>query len=303
MEIVENFNSMYGDMVDAFIQKLYDDFQIIELHGRMWNILDSYDPICITKSPRYVIPPRIIELLRVGNIAKPGAHGLKIGISTKLKWNSYIVEMVFGFPLECFDDFGCYGCGEIKVDLNSIWSHGEHMLCETCYYSCENAHDYQRHDVCDFNAVDWVEFMKDVHGKFYVNCNPESHVYGFVAVLSFGLYAGKFDIVGDVDLFVELIEHWLMDTKEQNLNQALEFLDDSYGCDSIAGHIAMYDPSVDRNMLTPRELLSNPNKWKHVGVANVSTKVNKKLVHKMVKPTSFSYELQTLINTTAVTTE
>lgn len=304
MDIVENFNSMYGDAVEAFIQKLYDELQIIELHDRMWNILDYNDPVCVTRSPKYVIPPKIIELLYVGTIAKPGAHGLTIGISTKLKWDSYIVEMVFGFPLECFEDFHCYGCDEIRFDSNSIWSNGEHMLCETCYYSCENAHDYQRHDICDFNATDWVEFMKDVHGKFYVNCNPESHVYGFVAVLSFGLYVGNFDIIGDVDLFVELIEHWLMDTEELNLDQALEFLDDPNGCTSIAGGISSRDSGVVRNTLTPRELLSNPDRWKNFKTNNVSTKVNKRLVHKMVKPTTFSYELQTIINTTtAVATE
>ena len=165
MEAYRNEALKYVDSVKSSTQKI-DGLTLFEYGFEKFMILEV--------AKRYILPPAISELLRVGDIIKPYGNPLRLKLSTNICWlgdcNFY---RIYSKP--------CTSCGLLTACGLKIWTLGNNELCERCHV---RAHDNWEYKSCMvmINLLDWVEFMTepDIQSKFYVNCNPESYRYGEV---------------------------------------------------------------------------------------------------------------------------
>lgn len=225
---METFNAEYSAKVDEFLSQV-DTFYV---RGRQVVCMYSRT-LHVEKASLYRLPPEIIEFLQIPSIQKQDSYVIAPRLVIQPRWRKVQPYIVNGKRLPSSDPHGmtltCDGCEtNITENYTEVWSvrDANYDLCETCYMDerfgeCLKE-DFTYFYIPDINFLDWVEFCGSIGLALFVNCNPQSSQYGYIA--SFRSERGtshrKFDILYKTPYeFIQSIEAWILQNSRKPKKQ------------------------------------------------------------------------------------
>lgn len=312
---LQEFNKQYSKVVKEYISKRAKNIVYWTISGKTWSIYNSFSELfCMTLSKKYIIPPKIAEILEIPKIHKLNANAIHIELDYELDWHKEPLSSVWGVDHIHFDDFTCHSCNW-QGSVNSMWvirsniTNTECLLCDSCYeakrfhclYNCNAGHlKYIRYCINEFNITDWVKFMQDSRAKFYVNCNPGSSMYGIVCMLS--EFSRSFSKIGTCDQLIDYICEWIqIPAPKYPLKDAIQYLQSEYWSMQEHEEKILIKAGINCKNITMGEIFQNaykikdPNDYKSL-MDPFYEELIEELLGNSTKLNMFSYWLQVKLN-------